>query len=284
VRGAYGANKAAMAEELGAIPREGAGVAIPGILILKAMREARPVLRLALDANFAARSTAYRESWCQDWITEHLAPLCEQLDPAQQHVLGEDFARHMDLTVLAPLAIAERAVRRCPFLVELSTVPTRQQEQILWYLIAHLPRFRKAAMDATGPGQTLAEYTADRFGASRIEQVQLNIAWYREHMVPFQAAFEDGLIDLPRDTDVENDLRALALIDGVIRLPKQRTTGVAGAATRHGDAAIAVALAYHASLQRAAPIEWTPAAAKSARWDGREDGGVDALTFKHGAW
>ena len=68
IRGAYGANRAAMLEELDAIPREGSGVAIPGILIEKAMREDRPILRLALDSEFGAKPPEYRKSWVEDWI------------------------------------------------------------------------------------------------------------------------------------------------------------------------------------------------------------------------
>jgi len=249
VRGAYGANRAAMLEELDGVPKEGTGVAIPGVLVENCMTEVRPIVRLSLADDFALQSEAYRESWCEEWIEQNIKPLVDALDPNLDHVLGEDFARHGDFSVIAPMAIEQYLVRSVPFLVELKNVPTRQQEQILWYIIDHLPRFRAGAMDATGNGATLAEYTADKFGHDLILQVMLNDAWYRDNMVKFQAAFEDQALDLPKDADVKNDIRALQMINGIIKLPNLRTQDTKNSEfKRHGDAAIAIALAYIASL------------------------------------
>ncbi len=255
VRGAYGANKAAMRQELDAIPREGSGVAIPGILIEQCMKEARPILRLALDTEFSLKGTAYRESWTAEWIRQNLNPVLDELDKMRDHVFGHDFARYWDFSVFAPLSIERNLTRKCPFLLEMHNVPTRQQEQILWHIIDRLPNFRTGAMDATGNGATLAEYTADKYGLSRIHQVMLNDAWYRENMVSFQAAFEDQSLDLPKDVDVKNDIRALELIDGIIKLPKLRVKDTKDAElTRHGDAAIALALGWFASRQDDGPV------------------------------
>lgn len=248
VRGAYGANKAAMREELDAIPREGSGVAIPGILIESCMKEVRPILRLALDNDFVLKGEDYRKSWCEEWIRIHLIPLMETLDKSRDHVFGSDYARHGDFAVITPLSIEQVLTRRCPFIIELHNVPTRQQEQILWHTIDHLPRFRGGAMDATGNGQTLAEYTADKYGRHLIEEVILNDAWFRDHMGSFQDAFSDQSIDLPRDADILNDLRTLELIDGIIKLPKLKVQDTKDAEfKRHGDAAIALALGWYKS-------------------------------------
>jgi phage FluMu gp28-like protein len=254
VRGAYGANKAAMREELDVIPREGSGVAIPGILIEACMNEERPVLRLTLDREFALKGEAYRRSWCEAWIRQHLDPVLEALDPKRDHYLGQDYARHMDLAVTAPLSIEQNLTRRCPFMVEMHDVPTRQQEQILWHIIDHIPNFRAAAMDATGNGAILAEYTGDRYGRDPdlgpIFEVMLNDAWYRENMGAFVDAFEDQTIDLGRDANVKNDLRALERIDGIVKLPHLRHADIVNTEIkRHGDAAVALALAHFASRQ-----------------------------------
>ncbi len=249
VRGAYGANRAAMLEELDGVPREGSGVAIPGVLIESCMKEERPVIRLAFENNdFVLKGEEFRRSWCDAWIEKNLKPLVEKLDPDLQYVFGEDFARHGDFSVITPMSIEKNLDRKVPFVIELKKVPTRQQEQILWYMIEHLPNFVGGAMDATGNGETIAEYTADKFGHERIEQVKLNDAWYRTNMVPFQAAFEDQVIDLPKDADIKNDIRSLQLIDGIIKLPKLRQQDTKNKAfKRHGDSAIALALAYFAS-------------------------------------
>ncbi len=248
VRGAYGANKAAMKEELDAIPREGSGVAIPGILIESCMKEVRPILRLALDDDFVLKGEEYRKSWCTEWIRINLKPLTDALDPKREHVFGSDYARHGDFAVTAPLSIEQVLTRPCPFLIEMHNVPTRQQEQILWFMIDHLPNFRGGAMDATGNGQTIAEYTADKYGRPLIEEITLNDAWYRENMGSFQEAFVDQMFDLPRDADVSNDIRTLELIDGIIKLPKLKVQDTKDAEfKRHGDSAIALALGWYKS-------------------------------------
>ena len=254
VRGAYGANKAAMGEELDVIPREGNGVAIPGILVENCMHEERPVVRLALQNDFALNSLAYRQSWCEDWLQANIQALVEALDPTLEHVYGQDYARHGDFSVIAPMSIELNLVRKVPFTVEMQNVPIAQQRQILFYIIAHLPRFRKGAMDATGNGEAIAEDTADQFGHSKIEQVKLNDAWYRPNMVSFQGAFEDQMIDLPRNANIQSDLRALQLVNGVIKLPSLRKKDLTSSEfMRHGDSAIALALAWFASCADGQP-------------------------------
>lgn len=248
IRGAYGANKAAMREELDAIAREGSGVAIPGILIEQCMKEERPILRLSLDNEFALKGETYRKSWGEEWIRINLMPLMEALAKEREHIFGSDYARHWDFAVTAPLSIEQNLTRRCPFLIEMHNVPTRQQEQIIWAMIDHLPNFRGGAMDATGNGATLAEYTADKYGRPIIEEVMLNDAWYRENMGSFQDAFADQTIDLPRDADVKNDIRALELINGIIKLPTLKVQDTKNKEfKRHGDAAIALALGHYKS-------------------------------------
>jgi len=252
VRGAYGANKAAMREELDGIPREGSGVAIPGILIEECMKEVRPIARLALDSEFALKGLTYRDSWTADWIRQHINPLIDLLDKGRDHYFGFDYSRYCDFAVFAPMTIEQLLTRRVPFLVEFHNVPTRSQQQILWHIIDNLPRFRSGAMDATGNGQTIAEYTADKYDVSRtgrIHEVTLNDAWYRDNMGRFVEAFEDQTMDIPKDADVLNDIRALERIDGIVKLPRLKTPDTKDEDfMRHGDAAIALALGYFATL------------------------------------
>ena len=248
IRSSYGTNKAAMKEELDAIPREGSGVAIPSIYIEQCMHEPRPILRLSLDAEFALKGSEFRKRWAGDWIRQNLNELLDKLDPTLEHVFGSDYARYCDFAVTAPGAIQQDLVRKIPFLIEMHNVPTRQQEQILWHMIRRLPRFRCGGMDATGNGQTLAEYTADEFGHNIIEQVTLNDAWYRDNMGAFEDAWQDRMLDVPRDADVLNDVRTLERIDGVIKLPKLKTEDTKDSKLkRHGDSAIALAIMWAVS-------------------------------------
>ncbi len=261
IRNAY-RNREAMLEELDAIPRHGVGAAIPAMMIEALMKEARPIIRLSLSNDFLGKSNEARRSFMDTWIAKHLRRLLQSLDNTRPWYLGEDYARNSNFTVFAPGCVNDDLTRYVPFLVELHNVPTRQQEQILWHLIRHLPNFNRACMDATGNGATLAEYTADEFGRDTIEEIKLNDAWYRAHMGSFVDSFTDRKWDLPRDKEVKADLAALQLINGVYKLPKKAAHAAGKTATkvavqggadtvkqiRHGDAAIALAMLWVASL------------------------------------
>ncbi|MGA6973238.1 MAG: hypothetical protein WBY93_16520, partial [Candidatus Binatus sp.] len=147
-------------------------------------------------------------------------------------------------------------MRRTPFVVELRNIPFRNQEQVLFYIVDRLPRFTTGAMDARGNGQYLAETAAQRYG-SRVVQVMLSEAWYRENMPRYKAAFEDGTIEIPKDADVLGDHRAIVLEQGVAKISERRS-GSDGKG-RHGDSAMAAALAFFASRVDAGKIMYIPA-------------------------
>lgn len=259
IRNAYGPRKAQMREELDAIPRDGTGTSMPGIWIDNAMPEQPPrmVVRLALSEDFAMKPVPDREAWAADWIRRYLDPVLATCTPEHLHVFGHDFARHRDYSIVAPLAIEPGRHRYCPFVLEMHKVPTRQQEQILWHVIDALPRWVGGAMDASGNGETLAEYTADRYGRQRIKEVKLSRAWYGAWMPKMIQQFEDGTIQIPRDQDLANDLRAVEEVDGIPMVAKARRQDLKDPDThRHGDFAPALALAVYASIEaNQGPVE-----------------------------
>lgn len=55
-------------------------------------------------------------------------------------------------------------------------------------------------MDATGTGETLAEYTAEKYGEHMVHEIKLNRNWYGLWTPKLVSAFEDDMIDLPRMT------------------------------------------------------------------------------------
>ena len=181
-----------------------------------------------------------------------------------------------------PLQIARDLKRRTPFVVELRNIPFRQQEQILFYIADRLPRFLGGAMDARGNGQYLAEKARQRYGA-RIAQVMLSIEWYREQMPRFKAAFEDGTIEIPRDADILLDHRAIVVERGIAQVGDRRMRG-SDRKSRHGDSAIAAALAYFASRQDVAEIDYRPISMIEARrrdpWGAPPD--EDSIVGNHG--
>ncbi|MCE2563761.1 hypothetical protein [Komagataeibacter sp. FNDCF1] len=239
-------------EELFCIPSPSTGSAIPLALIEARTVENIPVVRWSCKAEFALAPDAVRASETQRFCESELLPLLAALDPKTPHVFGEDFARSGDLTVIWPMAVERSLLRRTPFIVELRNVPFEQQKQILWFILDRLPRLRAGKMDATGNGQWLGEVTVQRYG-SRIEAVKMSEGWYRDNMPAFKAAFEDARITVPADREIHDDIRALKVVRGVIRVPDQRATSKDGS-KRHGDAAVAGALAYAAS--RAEPEEY----------------------------
>lgn len=231
-------------EELLVVPNPSSGSYIPSPLIEARMRADIPVLRLDRDPAFSLWTEPLRRADIDAWIRDELDPVLATLDPKLSHVFGFDFARRGDLSVFLPLAIQPNLVRRAPFLLEMRGIPFAQQRQVLWHCIDKLPRKRAGKMDAGGNGMQIAEETVEHFGAW-IEAVMLSEPWYRENMPVYKAAFEDATIELPRDSGVFDDNRALKLVRGVGRVPDRVRD--ADGRQRHGDTAIAGALAIAAS-------------------------------------
>jgi phage FluMu gp28-like protein len=242
----YGDNAS---EELDVIPGSGSGTYLTRALIESCMQSDIPVLRLALPDSFTLMSSHLREAETSDWCEEQLLPLLKLLPLNLDHYFGEDFARSGDLTVFWPLIQTKTLNLVTPFILELRNVPFEQQKQILFYMVDRLPRFRAGAMDARGNGQYLAEVAMQRYGATRIAQVMLSVEWYRENMPPFKAAFEDKTLTIPKDADVLADMRAIKLDKGVAKVPDSAHTRGSDGRDRHGDAAIALAMATYAAFR-----------------------------------
>jgi phage FluMu gp28-like protein len=262
----YGDN---VGEELFCIPRASSGSFLSSVLIEARMKEGIPILRWEMPAEFSGRAEAERYSETLAWCEDNIASVLDALDPNLASYFGEDFGRSGDLTVIWPLQIAQNLVRRTPFVVELRNIPFRNQEQVLFYIADRLPRFTAGAMDARGNGQYLAETASQRYGA-RIVQVMLSEAWYRDNMPRYKAAFEDGTIEIPKDADVLGDHRAIVLENGIAKMSDRRS-GSDGKG-RHGDSAMAAALAFYASRADAGAIEYTPATRAERRREFREMG------------
>lgn len=234
----------AAAEELDCIPRQSGGRYLPRTL-LEARAVDVPVFRWTCPDGFVDRPEDERALEAATWFEEHVRPKLAELAGATASFLGEDFGRSGDLTIMWPLTTDALLQRHTPFVLELRNVPFRQQEQILFLLIDGLPSFRGAALDARGNGQSLAEFARQRYGAECVAEVMLGEGWYREHMPSFKTALEDAKFTIPRDSEIIDDLRQLEVINGVARVGDGRTKGQTG--QRHGDAAIAAALAMYAS-------------------------------------
>lgn len=258
IRGSYGARQAAMRQELDAIPADAEGAALSRVQIENVMQPGIPFLRWTCKDDFKGQPKPVREAAALDWCRENLDPVLAALSPDLQHVMGQDFARSGDASDIIIMSLSHDLTRHTRLLVEMRNVPFEQQRDVLFYLCDRLPRFRKGAMDRTGNGAYLAEVAAQKYGEKIIE-VAFSQQWYREQMTPYIASFEDGTLILPRHDDVLQDHQALQYVGGIIRVPENFRFKGSDGFDRHGDSAIAGALAYFASRQDAASYDYTAA-------------------------
>lgn len=244
-------------EELYCIPAQGSGAWLPAALIEARMHDA-PVLRLSFPESFNLQPEHVRRAEVQRWIEDELEPVMQAtLDTHLMSGFGMDVGRHRDLSVLCPMQMTRLMRRVIPFMVELHRVPFQQQEQIRDAIVGGLPRFVGGRTDATGIGASLAESGMHRFGP-QMQEVKFSTEWYRVEMPPLKAAFEDDMIAIPRDAEVAADLRAFKVLKGIACLPAARAEAAAGGA-RHGDAGVAIALAYSATRNPGGEYEYLPA-------------------------
>jgi phage FluMu gp28-like protein len=270
------------AEELDAIPSASAGAYLSLALIHERMTALPPeqggpaLVRMAWTDGFAYMSEDARRAAIQAWCREQLEPHLARLAPLRRHVFAQDFARNRDQSVMVVADEDSALVHRPRLTVELANCPFSSQEQIAHYIISRLPRWRGGAVDATGNGAALAEALAQTYGVEMVEQVKLHDGFYLAHMPKLKAALQDGtLTDIPRDDQLEQDLRAIKLVKGVPKVPRQakQSAGQAAAAAeggarlqRHGDFGIALFLAEYAFHREAGEIAWTPAPGREQRW------------------
>ena len=269
VQGIYDFYRHNADEELDCIPSQSSGFYLSRALIEARMSPELLVLRLSLPQGFELQPEPVRVATVNDWLLEHVSPLLAALPPTARSYYGMDFARSNDLSVIFPLVEDQHLHRRAPFVIELRNVPFKQQEQVLFYMADRLPNFTSGANDARGNGQYLGEVAAQRYGGTRIHRVMLTQQWYIDQMPRYKAAFEDGLITIPRDDGILTDHRAVQMIKGVPKVPDGARAKDADGGERHGDTAIAGALAWYATQNAGAPIEFMSAGPLSGADDYR---------------
>lgn len=245
----YGMYGAGASQELDCIPSRSGGSWLAYDLIERAERPDIPVVRLAFDDAFAFKPDHIRKADVRDWCWIHLVPLLERLANLPIGV-GDDFARSGDLSVIWLLMELPDRSWTTPFVVEMRNVPFEEQLFVRRFILDRLRRW-KAKVDANGNGAASAERLTQIYGVGRVEGVKAREDWWRDQGPPLKSRFEDGRIEVPRDSDTSADLRHVQVINGVPGIPKSRTkakgedaAAKAGKVMRHGDAAVAL---FHAS-------------------------------------
>lgn len=261
-------------EELYCVPSLSSGAWLPAPLIEARMTVEAPVLRLELPPDYMHR-TRLEQAMLLAGFVKALADQLVTLDLKLRYALGFDFGRVSDLSTLSLLAIETGLKRREALSIEMRRVPGREQKLVVDTVMTHLRgRMVGAAFDATGMGWTVAEDMGRKYGlrddpqgSGLVMALKFTEEWYRLEMPPLKAAFEDDTLALIRDSEHVGDLRMVKVIRGIPRVPPTRE-GETGR-KRHGDYAIALALAYWASRMRWTEYAYMPVSGASA------DGGPD---------
>ncbi len=286
IRGSYGPRTAAMRQELDAIPAEAEGSALTRVQIEKRMEDGIPFKRWVQDDDFRNAPDHVRKADALDWCAKELRPILESLSPNCRHYMGEDFARSGDATDIVILEEGADLVRRQKLIVELRNIPFDQQRDILFYVCDRIPRFAGGALDKGGNGAYLAEKAVQRYGETVVE-VSFSQEWYRQEMPSYIEAFGDGTIVLCSHPDVLQDHQALQYVDGIIRVPKDFRFKGSDGFDRHGDSAVASALAWYATRLEVEEFGYQ-GAESTDRWRAVPDSGGDDTEsvgrFGSGAW
>ena len=242
-------------EELFCIPSQSTGVYLTSAMIEACMSGDIPVFRWQPPADdFVDWPEARATLHTLKWLHENLKPRLDLLPAGLNHFLGGDFGRTGDLTRFDPATECVDLSLALPFAVELRNCPHRTQEQILCYIIDHLPQFSGAALDARGNGSYLAEAARQKYGPAFVAEVMISENWYRVTMPKLKAHIEDKTLLLPLDAHTLADLRSLKVIRGVARIPDKRGKDATG--NRHGDAVVSLGMLIHAREELGGVEPW----------------------------
>lgn len=259
-------------EELFCVPSMGSGAWLTGPLIEARMTAEAPILRLELPPDYLHRPELERRVLLAEFMAS-LEAVLRDLDPSLQYAFGFDFARVADLSVGELLGITRTLKRVEALTVELRGVPGDEQKAIVRdILMAVRSRLVGAAFDATGMGWTVAEDMGRLLGlrdndhpGGLVWPIKFSQDWYRVNMPPLKVAFEDAAIAIAADADHLSDLRLVKVVRGIPMVPEIRTQekgdGSKKGKKRHGDYAIALALAHFASRQQWHEYAYVPVGA-----------------------
>lgn len=245
-------------EELFCIPRSGGATYINRPLIDAAASMPCKVIRHTVPDKFTFEPEEERNAKTDLWLKSSVYPeIASRFDPSRFSYIGGDFGRRSDMSAFALGQVDEGGVLRAHVMVELRNMPIDQQTRILGALAAHVPKFGRMALDATGNGLALAEAMQQKYGKADddsgglAEAIVLSEKWYAENLPYLKGRFENQKIAIPHDAEIKGDVSMFQVINGVPKLPRLRQKGRVPDQTstnyRHGDAGVALALLDYAA-------------------------------------
>lgn len=197
-------------------------------------------------------------------------------------LVGQDFARQGDLSVVSLLLVGDR-LRHIARLEmrDVSSPEQRRQMERLVKALGH--RVRRVCIDMTGNGTGLAEELADRYGSlilpvhfgrsvemdemMRLDGDKRGTMPIPERMaIDLARAFDDGLIEIPDDSVLLDDLRKPYRVQSGNRV----SIAAAKTAEGHADRFWSLALALHGHYTSGFGA-WTAQDVAGALVGGRDD-------------
>jgi len=228
--------------------------------IIEACSILTPIHRVSKDSEHHKKAESTRISEIENWCRLNLDNDLRKIPHGQRSYVGVDFARSLngDLSVIAVITEQRDLQKNTTMMVEMRNVPFEEQWRILRHIGKGLGKsFGGVSIDKVGNGQWLAEQATIEWGESRVTGVRLCNEWYGANLPRFRTSFEEGTIKVPADTDVRDDLMMFEVRGGIPKMSESRRSDSKDGKKRHGDAGIALALAYSRCLGAPPDIEFT---------------------------
>lgn len=231
-------------EELRCIPNRAGTRYFPRILLDACIDECIPVVRKTFDDNFLNERKHKKEKEVAKFFNSEILDTVKLIEsPA---FFGFDFGRSDDLSVIWLLEKCGGDVMT-RLVVELRNCPFDEQYHLLTLILDNIKNLRGGKCDARGNGQMLAEKLSLDYPGI-VEQVMISNAWYARIMPLVKSGFEEKTFTVPADEFVLQDFAVVQMIKGVPKIA-ERTNEGARKTQRHGDGAVAAALAFDAVLE-----------------------------------
>jgi phage FluMu gp28-like protein len=227
------------AEELDCIPAQSGGVYLPLALQLPCESDEVKVVRLSFKDEFLSLPLATRDAEVMAMCEAEIGPILAALDEDDPSYFGGDFGRSANRTTLWCAQLQRDNFLKSAFVLELYNCPFAQHRTIFKWIVDRLPKFTAGKLDARGNGAELAEFMRTEYGGERVEEVKATLDWYRVNWPFAKARLEDKAVDIPKDRDLQEDLRQVKVVKGVPVIPEANQGSDKGKKKRHGDAAIA---------------------------------------------
>lgn len=235
VRSDYAGNEG---NELDCLPSADGGAFFTSEMVRGCAKQGK-IVRWNVEPSFAKQTPERQLTALQKWFTDNIAPLLPWIKG--KTYIGGDFGRSSDLSAFAVMVQKQDEVST-PLLLEIRNCPFEVQKQLLVMLIKGLKGIKKAALDSNGIGAGIAEGVAHIY-PSIVEQVNITQNWHSVSWGKLRQAFESEKLTIPNDGDVEKDLLLVQRYDAIPKIDKSARYKGADGLPRHGDSAVALALA-----------------------------------------